>query len=63
MRVSATLQSYPTDIPVLDHALREIAAAPEGAARHEFDERGDHPPRERRGAQPWAGRRVPNGAS
>jgi selenocysteine lyase/cysteine desulfurase len=47
VRVSANRQTYLTDIPLLGHALREIAATPEGAERYTLDERGDYVPRER----------------
>jgi selenocysteine lyase/cysteine desulfurase len=47
VRVSANRQTYLTDIPLLGHALREIAATPEGAQRYTLDERGDYVPRER----------------
>jgi hypothetical protein len=47
VRVSANRQTYLTDIPMLGHALREIAASPEGAQRYTLDERGDFVPRVR----------------
>ena len=47
VRISANQQTYLTDIPMLGHALREIAATPEGAERYELDPRGDFVPRAR----------------